>query len=518
MRAKDYIELNCKNQFYNELKRVINDLSLFRKDKNATENYFELYLNQDRKHKLFEYDLRDWKLNNLNVEEMPKYIEIEGCIPYRDAYNFRNHLYNVIQSDKSFGYLFYFLASDKNRNEIFYQNHPIDCIPYKQIIEENIIKYQDDYPKHNLDAYLTYNDFNYIYYKANKKFTHTKDFWVTIFTTSYSLFDNLRTKMVSPFLAFDLIKEFNEKDKNKKILIITFVSQLLERYNYDLTEDQLKGKNILVDEINDYLKLLNEGKIPADPNIRSVGWLSEHPDLMTTQEQQDLLNSFKLIKDFGTKLQSIFPPFELVKSKIDDTPEIDDKISILKEVIATWKVNKNIAVKHRKDNTAEETAEPEISLFNDLLEYLESMKEIQSNELNSTKKFESNLPPEPESKSKIEFNSLKSNLHNNGFFEISKVKILSHDGQTKLIDLLVLNKIPYVIALFEYIGFMRYLYNEKRFTYTKIEKLISSWFDIKADTVKGNRLALNDSSKIDKNRYTSHLHIEKVKTDYYSLK
>lgn len=380
MRAKDYIESNCKYQFYNELKQVINDLSKFRNNNSATKNYYDLNLVQDRVRKRYIEDLNDWKLNNLDDSSKPIYIENELGISHQDAFNFRNHLFKVIETDKSFGYLFYLLASEKNRSDIFYQNNPIDCIPDKNIIEENIKNYQDDYPKHNLEAYLTYCDFNYSFYKANKKILHTQDFWFSIFTDAYSLFDNLRTKMVTPFLAYDLFKEYSETNKSKKILITTLVTQLLEQYNFDLSEEQLRGKKILVDEIKNYLNSLKSGEIPADPIVRSVGWLSEHPELMTIKEQQTMLNTFKLLKDFGNEINTIFPPFELVKSKIDETSEIDEKIKILEDVIATWEVNKNIAIKHRNDDTAEEIGDKNISLFTDLLNYWKKMKELHDQE------------------------------------------------------------------------------------------------------------------------------------------
>jgi len=44
MRAKDFVEINCKFQFYNELKRVIGDLALHRKDKNATRELLMTYI------------------------------------------------------------------------------------------------------------------------------------------------------------------------------------------------------------------------------------------------------------------------------------------------------------------------------------------------------------------------------------------------------------------------------------------------------------------------------------------
>lgn len=99
MRAKDYIESNCKYQFYNELKQVINDLSKFRNNNSATENYYDLNLVQDRVRKRYFEDLNDWTLNNLDDSSKPIYIENELGISHQDAYNFRNHLFKVIETD-----------------------------------------------------------------------------------------------------------------------------------------------------------------------------------------------------------------------------------------------------------------------------------------------------------------------------------------------------------------------------------------------------------------------------------
>lgn len=113
---------------------------------------------------------------------------------------------------------------------------------------------------------------------------------------------------------------------------------------------------------------------------------------------------------------------------------------------------------------------------------------------------------------------IKSYLFDNGFFQLQKVKALTHDSQSKLLDLCILNDIPYTIALFDFLGFFKYLENEMMFTKTAIHKKISGLFECSVFTIKGNMLALNEHSEIDKKRYTSHKHKEKVKTDYNLLK
>ncbi len=109
-------------------------------------------------------------------------------------------------------------------------------------------------------------------------------------------------------------------------------------------------------------------------------------------------------------------------------------------------------------------------------------------------------------------------LNKYNFFKLSLVSKLSADNQQKLIHLISVNCIPYKIAMLDFLGFFKHLENEKLLTKTAIYKIISTLFDCSTDAVKGNMLALNDYSKIDKDRYTSHLHKVNVKTDYYSLK
>ena len=104
------------------------------------------------------------------------------------------------------------------------------------------------------------------------------------------------------------------------------------------------------------------------------------------------------------------------------------------------------------------------------------------------------------------------------FWNLPKTKSLSRDKKLEIIDLFVLNGIPYTVAMFEYIGFFKHLTNEHGFTNSKIHSKMGSLLETSVQAIKGNMLSLNDYSKIDKTRYTAHLHKEIVKTDYYSLK
>ena len=195
----------------------------------------------------------------------------------------------------------------------------------------------------------------------------------------------------------------------------------------------------------------------------------------------------------------------------DFEPLYNQDIDKLEESIAKAKVIVSLhEFKFRNTNT------PRYNSYIKVMEQVLSLKRLSQSTQNTTI-INNNSVTSNSSYSKYE--SLKTNLYNNGFYELTKVKSLSHDGQSKLIDLLVLNDTPYNVAMFDFLGFFKQLTNENRFTNTKIHSIVSSWFDTTPQTIKCNMLVLNERSELRKNnRYTSHLHKEKVKTDYYSLK
>jgi len=165
-------------------------------------------------------ELKMWELLEQDKNHKPTYYENTFGITHDIASHIRDLLFSAIENDKSFGYLFYLLASEKNRTEIFYQNNPIDCIPDKKLIEEAIYNYQDDYPKKSLEEFLTYCDFNYSFYKKHKTDSHTNDYWFSIFYKSYSIFEDVRTLLFYPFSAFEFIKELDFDDENMKLYCI----------------------------------------------------------------------------------------------------------------------------------------------------------------------------------------------------------------------------------------------------------------------------------------------------------
>ncbi len=111
----------------------------------------------------------------------------------------------------------------------------------------------------------------------------------------------------------------------------------------------------------------------------------------------------------------------------------------------------------------------------------------------------------------------RQNLEKLGFFELPMIKSLPADAEQKLLNLLSFSKIPYLMAFFEYVGFLKHLealYSTKN----KIYENIAKSFGLKFRNVKGNILTLNPYSEENRKIYTAWLHKERVAEDYQRLK
>lgn len=110
-------------------------------------------------------------------------------------------------------------------------------------------------------------------------------------------------------------------------------------------------------------------------------------------------------------------------------------------------------------------------------------------------------------------------LQQYGFFALQKVKTLSKDGQAQLVYFIASNKLPYCIAMFDFLGFLEQLKNEYFKTKTDLNIQISKWFDAdkQGRTVAGNIRVLSTTDE-DKSRYTAYRHKKKVMNDYENIK
>ncbi len=127
------------------------------------------------------------------------------------------------------------------------------------------------------------------------------------------------------------------------------------------------------------------------------------------------------------------------------------------------------------------------------------------------------LPPQ---QNETKTDKLKAELGKYGFFELSKVKQLSEPNKQNLVELISTKGLPYSIAMFDFLGFLKHIENEHFKTKYKLNIGVAKWFNSDKDgrAVKGNISSLSEYSAENKDKYTAHTHKEKVNTDYQKLK
>lgn len=127
------------------------------------------------------------------------------------------------------------------------------------------------------------------------------------------------------------------------------------------------------------------------------------------------------------------------------------------------------------------------------------------------------LPPQP---IKTKADILKEQLSQYGFFELEKVKTLSEQSKVSIIEKIAESGLPYAIAMFDYLQFIRYLEKKHFDSKYKLNREVSKWFDSDKEgrAVKGNISSLLKNTTENKDRYTAYKHKENVIKDYELLK
>lgn len=115
---------------------------------------------------------------------------------------------------------------------------------------------------------------------------------------------------------------------------------------------------------------------------------------------------------------------------------------------------------------------------------------------------------------------LREQLAGYGFFDMPELVAISEEGITSLIEKMSRKQsLPYSIALFDQIGFIKHLREKFCKSEGMLHKIIAAWFskDITGRSVKGNlsSLVLNSSER---KRYTAYQHKEIVLIDIQALK
>ena len=112
---------------------------------------------------------------------------------------------------------------------------------------------------------------------------------------------------------------------------------------------------------------------------------------------------------------------------------------------------------------------------------------------------------------------LKVKLTKYGFFSLAAIKVLDDANKDKLIETLALNDLPYSIAMFEHLNFLKKLEDDIP-TKKELHEVIAKWFNTGPRQVKGNINVLNSYSTENKNRYTAYKYKKIVINDYNQLK
>lgn len=114
--------------------------------------------------------------------------------------------------------------------------------------------------------------------------------------------------------------------------------------------------------------------------------------------------------------------------------------------------------------------------------------------------------------------SLKNQLTPYKFFELDKLKDLSHSQTDQLLYLLCKEQLPYQIAMLNFLGFITHVEIQHSTSKTKMYSLVATVLQANGRAVKGNILTLTGYSTEDRDRYTAFLHKEEVEKDYENLK
>lgn len=115
-------------------------------------------------------------------------------------------------------------------------------------------------------------------------------------------------------------------------------------------------------------------------------------------------------------------------------------------------------------------------------------------------------------------NPLNDKLEQYGFFNLPMIKRIPIEKHASLIVKIASSKIPYIIAFFDYVGFLKHLEKEFFQTKYKLNLELAKLLNTHPRAIKGNISSLLPTSTEDKKRYTAYCHKEMVENEYQRLK
>ena len=228
MRAKEYIHIHLNELKHAEIvSKVICDLLPLRMDKAATCEYMNNCLFADVRYQHYTLQKELYERGNAMQLEEPTFEAMEGEVSMDIAAEVREELFHSIESDDSFGYLFYILGTEQNSR---HNSEPIDCIPNDERIVQCLIANRDDYPKDNLDGYINEN-LNYQQYNKLIDGHYWEDddaLYLRYFNRVYEIYDELRLKKQSISGVKGYLREQQFDNDAQKYWTLAFIITLIE--------------------------------------------------------------------------------------------------------------------------------------------------------------------------------------------------------------------------------------------------------------------------------------------------
>ncbi|RLJ33136.1 hypothetical protein CLU97_2612 [Chryseobacterium sp. 7] len=422
----------------------------------------------------------------------------------------------------------------------------IERIPFgKQIgMKEDYEYSQIPEPKNREEAIERFKK-----YDAQKRFEYLKE----IFSQKYG--NNINVKIIEDELKpiYKFIEEanklstldaFENKDKSDYLEYLRLANSYYENinlvyysYNTYFNYGQKNNSLLIYAKYFLYKSWLEEKReIYTKKNTQTIGYFSTpydfnidddwdtrkkkcemHNQSIYRRYEKNLKNGDEQLSDLVSKML-VATEEPLQTSEYDLLERQFNQIKSICSIALNSKIDKGCVIEGVDNSLIE-------NKFNELQEFYKKSiidADIHLKTLEGLKKRDLDINYDSKQTEKLQTKTqiLNEILYKYGFFELEKIKQLSEKNQNILVQLISDSKLPYVIAMLDYLDYFTYLERNHFKTKYRLHIEVSKWFnsDKKGRAVRGNINCLLKNSTENKKRYTAFKHKEKVIKDYEELK
>jgi hypothetical protein len=243
--------------------------------------------------------------------------------------------------------------------------------------------------------------------------------------------------------------------------------------------------------------------------------LSRSPEEEQQWFERNQTNLTDYIECSRKKIQDKATTILELEDKKSNLIDLESQLSNFHKKIFTYKTWQNQYYALPELNTKEEI------LWKQALQELRSLitSTSQKIKIRKNKSADSNRNGITKTRVASHLQELKTSLSEFGFFDLPLVSHLSHMHQNDLFKLISNNKLPYQIAMLDFLGFIDLVsqhFNTHIGLQKKLSKILGS--DKNGRAVRGNLNSLSSKTAEDLDRYTARKHKLKVQNDYNQLK